>query len=194
MAVDPFLGQIQAFAFQFDPVGWHYCDGSLLSVAQYTALFSLINTTYGGNGSSDFGIPDLRGRVPLHMGQGTALTARPLGQKSGFEAHIITSAQLPTHTHPFTNASGGHYMVSGADGAVSAPDSTNNVVSAAHDPSLSYTNFAYNNLTPDVSVNTGSNYISQIQAVGGSQPIGNMEPFLVINYCIATEGIYPTRN
>lgn len=194
MAVEPFVGQIQAFGFAFAPIGWHFCDGTLMSVSEQTVLFTLIGTTYGGNGNTTFGLPDLRGRVPLHMGQGGGLSLRQIGEASGVESVTITTAQMPAHSH-ILSVTGGGYKVSSANGMVAIPDSTNNVIGAAFDSAVSNTNNAYNNLPPDVVLNTGASAGTvSISITGSGVPFENMEPFLTINYCIALEGIFPSRN
>ncbi len=193
MAVDPYLGQIQAFGFSFNPVGWLPCDGRTLPISQYDALYALIGTTYGGDGVQTFAIPDLRGRVPVCMGQGPGLSNYVIGQKSGHETLTITQAQMPAHTHVLT-ATGGNFMVSDQPGASATPSSTNNVIGAATESSGTYVNSAYNNLMPDTILNTGGGSSATVTISGGSIPMENLEPYLAINFCIAVEGIFPSRN
>lgn len=195
MQTESFLGQIQAFGFGFNPVGWLPCDGRLLSIAENEVLYTLIGTTYGGDGISTFGIPDLRGRVPIGMGLGNApgATQHPLGQKAGHEQMTITTAQMPTHTHVF-NASGGNFMVSDQPGTSPAPSSTVNTIGAANESTQTYVNDAYNNQTPTIPLNLGISTGPTVSAAGGSMPFENMEPFQTINFCIAIQGIFPSRN
>jgi microcystin-dependent protein len=193
MAAEPFVGQIQAFGFQFTPMYWLPCDGRALPISQYDVLFTLIGTTYGGDGVTTFNIPDLRGRVALHMGQGQGLSARPIGSMSGHESITLTTAQMPSHTHILT-ATGGEYKVSSQNGVSPTPSTTNNVIGAAFDVSATATNNAYNNQMPDILLNTGASSSATVSVAGGNQPFENMEPYLAINYCIATEGIFPQRS
>lgn len=163
---EPFLSEIKLFSFNFAPRGWALCNGQILPINQNQALFALIGTTYGGNGTTTFGLPDLRGRVPMHEGSGHAL-----GQRAGAETHSLSANELPTHTHN-TQAS---------SSAGNTPVPNNNFLAAA--------NNVYrppDNLTA-LSPGTVSN-------VGGSQPHVNMQPFLVLNFCIALQGIFPSQN
>ena len=163
---EPFLGEIRAFGFNFAPRGWAMCNGQILSIAQNTALFSLLGTTYGGNGQTTFGLPDLRGRVPIHLGQGPGLSSKDLGEQGGQEAQTLSvndartrtpsrrRAASKTRTGPETRCPRGAVYAGSGDGSVMDPTTT----------------------------------------TGGSQPHNNMQPYLVLNYCIAIEGIYPSRN
>ena len=169
---EPYLGEIKLFPFPFAPKGWALCQGQILPIAQNQALFSLLGVTYGGNGTTNFALPDLRGRVPMHSGNGQAV---PLGQKAGEENVTLTQANLPMHTHMIsaTNSAGTTQSFNGSSVA-SSNVSTINIYGPAQDPqSLSNTSIA----------NTG-----------GSQPHANNQPSLVMNFCIATTGLYPSRN
>jgi len=173
--IEPFVGEIMMFAGNFPPKGWAFCDGQLLSIAQNTALFSLIGTYYGGNGVVTFALPDLRSRVPMHAGGsgGPGLTQRFLGEQGGTESVTLLAAQMPMHTHSL--------QVDTANGTTSSP----NAALLARDPAG----------TPAYGVNTtGALAATAIASAGGNQPHENMQPFLAINYCIALEGIYPPRN
>lgn len=162
-----FLGEIRLFAGNFAPMGWAFCDGSLLSISQNTALFSLIGTTYGGDGISTFGLPDLRSRVPIHAGPGY-----PLGQSGGVEAVTLTTAQLPAHTHlP---------RVSSAAGTQTSP-AGNVWASGSGFP------YAAPSVAPNVTLDPAA-----VQPSGGGQPHDNMVPFLAINFIIAMNGIFPS--
>lgn len=165
----PFIGLIQAFAFNFPPVGWVLCNGQLLQIAQYDALYSLIGTTYGGDGISTFGVPDLRGRSPLCIGQGAGLSNYVLGQMSGTESVTLQLSQLPAHNHTLL--------------ATTAAASTNNPTGAA---------LASAEIWTDVAVDSNMAN-SVVQNTGGSQPHENRQPSLVINFCMATDGIYPSQ-
>lgn len=172
MPTEPYIGQIMAFGGTFAPQGWALCDGSLLPISQYDALFSLIGTTYGGDGQTTFALPDLRGRAALHQGQGPGLGSYILGQSGGAEAVTLTVSQLPPHGHPVLGHSGAGDNAHPA-GAVWAASSTN-----------LYTAGAAANAAMEA---------TSIAPSGGSQPHDNMLPFLTLNFCIALEGIYPSQ-
>jgi microcystin-dependent protein len=173
---EPFIGEIILFAGNFAPRGWALCNGQLLSIAQNTALFSILGTTYGGDGRVTFALPDLRGRVPMHAGQGPGLTNRTLGEMSGQETVTLIITEIPAHNH-LVNCSG--------SGSVDTP--VNDVPGLATDTSRNPIN-AYN---PTADALMAPN---MIQPSGGSQPHNNLQPYLVVNYIIAMEGIFPSRN
>jgi len=162
--VDPFLGQINLFAGNFAPRGWAFCDGQLIAISRYSALFSLLGTIYGGDGRTTFALPDLRGRAPVHMGSGPGLSAYREGQKGGAESVTLGVAQLPAHHHGVEvqhvdNTSLGAEVAGGI-----ADDPTQ--ITATH-----------------TTANTG-----------GGQPHENRQPHLAINYIIALQGIFPPRS
>jgi microcystin-dependent protein len=171
----PYLGEIKMFGGNFAPRGYALCQGQLLSIAQNSALFAILGTTYGGDGVQTFGLPDLRGRVPVHPGQGPGLPPLTLGEKGGVESVTLSVAQLPAHGHGLmasadlvsTTAPGGNVM--GAKGRGGA-----NLFAPA------------SSLTP-LAVGTGGN-------AGGGQAHTNMQPSLVLNFIIALEGVFPSRN
>ncbi len=168
---EPFVGQLKAFGFTYAPRGWARCDGSLLAISQNDALFSLLGTMYGGDGRTTFGLPDLRGRVSLHTGTGPGLTPRRMGQKGGAEQVTLNVTQLPSHRH-----------------TVSGDSSEANSVSPANRVPATAASAIYQS-TPDAPMN--ANMLGQ---TGGTRPHNNMEPYLVINWCIALVGIYPSRS
>lgn len=170
---EPFVGEIRMFAGTFAPQGWAFCDGQLLPISQYDALFSLYGTLYGGDGRTTFGLPDLRGRVPLHMGSGSGLSPRSIGSKGGAESVTLTPAQLPAHTHQL-RASGD---VAGSSGA------QNNLLARSSNIDL------YSGDAPD-----GALAPAAIGSAGGSQSHTNMMPYLGINFIVALFGIYPSRS
>lgn len=170
---EAFIGEIRMFAGNFAPRGWAFCQGQLLSIAQNTALFSLLGTTYGGNGQTTFALPDLRGRLPMQPGQGPGLSPRTLGEQGGSETVTLLSNQMPAHNH-MVNASSAHGEVETPSGTFLAADSTATV--------LNYGSSADTTMNP-----------AAIGAAGGSQPHDNMSPFTCVNFIIATEGIYPSR-
>ena len=167
--MDAFLGEIRIFGGNFAPVGWALCQGQLLSIAQNTALFSILGTTYGGNGIETFGLPDLRSRVPLGWGQGPGLTLYNEGDTGGVESVALTDAQLPAHTHTAAGSSQAR-TTSSPSGAVPAGG-------------------GYYTAAPNVSLSP-----SAIGATGGNQPHENRQPFLALNFIIALQGIFPSRS
>lgn len=164
---EPFLSEIKIMSFNFPPKGWALCNGQFLPINQNQALFALLGTTYGGNGQTTFALPDLRGQVPIHMGNG-----HTLGEKAGSTSVTVNIQQLPTHLH------------------------TVNATSVAADQ---------NAITNNVPASAGSNLYGaptglttlasqSVSSVGGSQPHNNMMPYLVLNFCIALQGIFPSQN
>ena len=162
----PFLAEIRIFSFNFAPKGWAFCNGQLLPINQEQALFSLLGTTYGGNGQVNFALPNLQGNTPVHFGDGLVQ-----GQVSGEQNHTLLVNEIPTHNHSWSATST----------AANTPSPTGNLLGAVQ---------AYNgsasNLVPM--------YPTQLSSVGGSQPHSNMQPFLTLNFCIALSGIFPSQN
>jgi microcystin-dependent protein len=163
---DPFIGEIKVVGFNFAPRGWALCDGQLLPIADNDALFSLIGTTYGGDGQTTFALPDFRSRIPIHRGAGSSI-----GEIGGTETVTLTVNQIPTHTHP-AQAQSGAGNQPGPGGNIWASSGLNQYNSSAAD----------SNMNP-----------LAITSMGGSQPHDNMMPFLTINFVIALEGIFPPR-
>ena len=170
---EPFVGEIRMFAGNFAPRGWAFCDGQLLAVSQNDALFSLLGTIYGGDGRTTFGLPDLRGRVPIHAGSGPGLSPRRLGAKAGAEKVTLTVNQMPSHGHAL-QSSGEFADQSNPQGRVPARGAASGLWAEDFEP-----------------VNMNS---SSITNVGGSRSHTNLMPFLCINFIIALFGIYPSRN
>jgi len=170
----PFLGEIRMFAGNFAPVGWAFCQGQTLSIAENTALFSLLGTTYGGDGVNTFALPDLRGRVPVHQGQGPGLSAYIIGELAGAEAVTLISSQMPIHSH-VAQGNGGTGTAHVPAGQVWAGTA------------------AAKQFVPGASAN-GTMNPQSLGAAGGSQPHDNMLPYLVVNFIIATNGVFPSRN
>jgi microcystin-dependent protein len=171
-AQDPFVGEIVLVSFPFAPKGWLICEGQILPIAENVALFQLVGTTYGGDGISTFGIPDLRGRVAIGQGQGPGLTNRAMGQTGGVETVALSVSQLPPHTHTAMAASADAHLRS-AGGAVWGAKQRTTLYSSAN---------------PDLAMSS-----SAIASTGGGQAHENMQPFLVLNYIIALQGIFPTQ-
>ena len=171
----PFLGEIKMFGGNFAPRGYAFCSGQILPIAQNTALFSLLGTTYGGNGQTTFALPDLRGRVPVHQGQGPGLSPYDLGQVGGTETTTLTVNQMPSHNH-FIAANSG-------PGTTAAPASNAALAASTARDRLYTTNATNTNLAP-----------ASLSPTGGNQPVSILQPYLVINFIIALEGIFPSRN
>lgn len=174
--MDPFVAEIRIFPFNFPPKGWAFCNGQLLPIAQNTALFSLLGTTYGGNGQSTFALPDLQGSVPMHPGQGPGLSLHDLGELSGSETVTLLDSEMPSHTHPMRANDG--------DGSLASP--TNRVSSA---PGADRDIFWYKDGVPNATMNPGA-----LTTSGGSQPHNNLMPYLTVNFCIALQGVFPPRS
>jgi microcystin-dependent protein len=171
--MDPFVAEIRIFPFNFAPKGWAWCDGQLLPLSQNTALFSLLGTTYGGNGKSNFALPDLQGRAPMHPGQGPGLSLHDLGETGGSETVSLLESEIPSHTHQMKAAS------TAADLQDPAPDR----VLARSTGAFAY--FAGNQNTT-LSDNA-------LAPAGGDQPHNNMQPYLTFYFNIALQGVYPPR-
>ena len=173
---DPFLGEIRQVGFNFTPEGWAQCNGDLMAISQYSALFSLLGTTYGGNGSSTFALPDLRGRFTLARGQGQGLSLYDLGQTGGEEQVTLLTSQMPAHTHGVqaSSAPGDRESPAGATWAQPYFGRVPQRVYAGDGAT-----------TPMSPVASG--------AAGGGQPHNNMPPYLVVNFIIALQGVFPQR-
>jgi microcystin-dependent protein len=169
----PYIGEIRMVGFNFAPVGWAFCDGSLIPISENDALFNLIGTTYGGDGQNTFALPDLRSRIPVHMGTDRQGTNWALGQQAGAETVTLNVPQLPVHSHV---ASG---VKSSTNGVASPANNTWGGVTASN---------PYTDQPPDSTMNSSS-----IGPAGGSQPHDNMMPFLVVNFVISLFGIFPSQ-
>ena len=179
----PFLGQITMVGFTFAPRGWAFCDGQILPINQNQSLYSLLGTTYGGDGRTTFALPDLRGRGPMHVGNGHSL-----GQRGGEERHVLSVGELPSHAHG--DAVFSEVTVNATSGVADKKSPVNNSLAAAPaDPRLEEK--GYSTAAPDTPMADGA---VALPSVGGGQPHGNMPPFLAINFCIALQGIFPSRN
>ncbi|HYG47030.1 MAG TPA: tail fiber protein [Allosphingosinicella sp.] len=163
---EPFLSEIRLFSFNYPPKGWAFCNGQFLPINQNQALFALLGTTYGGNGQTTFALPDLRGRCAMHRGSGFTL-----GQKAGQEAHTLTQSEMPQHIH----------FLQGANKNADLPVPTANL--------LGNFNNGYRPATALLPILAGT-----VGNTGGSQPHTNMAPYLVVNFCIALQGIFPSQN
>ena len=173
----PYVGEVRLFPYSFAPNGWFDCDGRLLSIAEYETLFILLGTTYGGDGVTTFGLPNMCGRVPIHQGAGLGLSPYVLGQQAGTESVTLTPNQLPSHTHAY-------YAVDSL-GSANAPAATLQLGSVSGD--TLYTN-SLAGTTSAIMAGTA------VGAAGNSQPHDNTMPSLVVRYCIAWAGIFPTQS
>ena len=171
---DPYVGEIRMFGGSFAPVGWAFCAGQQLPISEYDTLFTLIGTTYGGDGESTFNLPDLQGRIPIHQGsvQGSSFT---IGEFAGVESVTVSTQQMPVHNH----------MVMAVSDTGSLPAAQNNFLARTNTPGQ----FLYIDDLPDVQLSPQS-----VTPAGGSQPHDNLGPFLCINYIISLYGIFPSQN
>lgn len=170
---DPFVAEIRIFPFNFAPKGWAWCDGQLLPLSQNTALFSLLGTTYGGNGKSNFALPDLQGRAPMHPGQGPGLSLHDLGETGGSETVTLLESEIPSHSHSI--------LAQGAVGDTNLPAGNaiaRTIGATPYQPAGgALVSMASNSLAP----------------AGGDQPHNNLQPYLTFYFCIALQGVFPPR-
>ena len=171
---DPFVAEIRIFPFNFAPKGWAWCDGQLLPLSQNTALFSLLGTTYGGNGKTTFALPNLQGSAPMHPGQGQGLSLHDLGETGGSETISLLQSEIPTHAHGV--------MANVNPANLAAPASNRSW--ARSQPGTAY------KLTPQADAAFAPEAIAP---AGGDQPHNNMQPYLTLYFCIALQGVFPPR-
>lgn len=172
---DPFVAEIRVFPFNFAPRGWAWCDGQLLPLSQNTALFSLLGTTYGGNGKSNFALPNLQGRAPMHPGQGPGLSLHDLGETGGSETVTLLESEIPSHSHALRPNNDGATGNTPAGQLAARPFGRGNNLYTTVNTSLQMMN--PNMLAP----------------AGGDQPHNNMQPYLTFYFCIALQGVFPPR-
>ncbi|PWJ58075.1 microcystin-dependent protein [Dyadobacter jejuensis] len=170
--MDPFVAEIRIFPFNFPPRGWSWCNGQLLPLSQNTALFSLLGTTYGGDGRTTFALPDLQGRAPMHSGRGPGLTLRRLGEKGGTEKVTLLESEIPAHSHTVG--------LTPQPGEIADP--------SAHTIARSSNGAVFKAGNPTVNMSASS-----IASSGGGQPHNNLQPYLTTYFCIALQGVYPQR-
>lgn len=168
--MDPFVGEIRPVGFSFAPVGWAFCDGSILSISEFSVLFALIGTAYGGDGQTTFALPDLRGRVPLGDGQGPGLSPYVQGQRGGAEHVTLTTAQIPAHNHALVGTTG----------------HANSYSPAGKLPAFTARN-VYTTASPD-------SQMTNLEPAGSNLPHENRQPLLTVNFIIALYGVFPSRN
>lgn len=192
--MDPFIGEIRMFAGNFAPRGWAFCQGQLLSIAQNTALFSILGTVYGGNGTTTFGLPDLRSRIPVGTGQGPGLTPIVLGEMAGTENVSVLSANMPPVAAPVSATASVAVPVNTTAGATKTP--ANNLVLSMTSDTAAGAEVDIYSAGPGTTTLQPFNVTATGQAVipGGNQPLAIRNPFLGMNFIIATEGVYPSRN
>ncbi|OEJ98868.1 phage tail protein [Flavivirga aquatica] len=184
--MEPFLAEIIMFAGNFAPRGWALCNGQLLPIAQNTALFSLLGTTYGGDGRTTFALPDLRGRIAMHEGTGPGLSPVRLGQRGGSELVVLTTNELPNHNHSGSTLNGS-VSVNEVDGYSDEP--------AGRNIGISPTDTPYNDKVTDRTMAADSvNITGNTSNTGGSRPFSIRNPYLGVNYIIALQGIFPSRS
>ncbi len=171
---DPFVAEIRIFPFNFAPKGWAWCDGQLLPLSQNTALFSLLGTTYGGNGKSNFALPDLQGRTPMHPGKGPGLSLHDLGEAGGSSTVTLLEAEIPAHNHTLR----GHV----------APGDTSTATSASLARGVGAQLYV-----PAAGAPLTSMAAEALGPAGGDQPHNNMQPYLTFYFCIALQGVFPPR-
>jgi microcystin-dependent protein len=174
---DPFVAEIRIFPFNFPPKGWAFCDGQLMPISQNTALFSLLGTTYGGDGKSTFALPDMQGNVPMQQGQGQGLSLRDLGEMSGVETVTLLQSEIPVHNHLIQT-----HNLDFADTQNPSPD----VSLAKSSQGNAYQTTVNANLTQLA--------FQALPPAGGSLPHNNLQPYLTLNFCIALQGVFPPRS
>lgn len=172
--MDPFVAEIRIFPFNFAPKGWAWCDGQLLPLSQNTALFSLLGTTYGGDGKSNFALPNMQGNAPMHPGQGPGLSLHDLGESGGSESVSLLESEIPAHAHTLS-------VQNVPLGSVITPAGN------------TYTRPASGNLYGSTSLNMQPMAGEALAPAGGDQPHNNMQPYLTFYFCIALQGVYPPR-
>jgi microcystin-dependent protein len=172
--MDPFVAEIRIFPFNFAPKGWAFCDGQILPLSQNTALFSLLGTTYGGDGKSNFALPNMQGNAPMHPGQGPGLSLHDLGETGGSETVSLLESEIPSHSHALS--------ASNSDGTDQAP-AGEQLAGGVGGIALYGTPGALTALSGNA-----------LAPAGGDQPHNNMQPYLTLNFCIALQGVYPPRS
>ena len=172
--MDPFVAEIRIFPFNFAPKGWAFCDGQLMPLSQNTALFSLLGTTYGGDGKSTFALPNLQGMSAMHPGQGQGLSQRFLGEQGGEESVTLLVSEMPAHTHTVNGLT--------ALATTTTPTSGTTLGRSVNGPAYADDASGFQTFAPEA-----------LPPAGGSLPHNNLQPYLTLNYCIALQGVFPAR-
>ena len=170
--MDPFVAEIRIYPFNFAPKGWAFCDGQLLPISQNTALFSLLGTTYGGDGKSNFALPDMQGNAPMHPGQGPGLSLHDLGETGGSDTVTLLQSEIPLHSH----------------GLIASATDGNNTKPAGQLFAQGVGVSIWGTVAPNTQFNT-----STLAPAGGGQPHNNRQPYLTLSFCIAMQGVFPPR-
>jgi microcystin-dependent protein len=173
--MDPFVAEIRIFPFNFAPKGWAFCDGQILPLSQNTALFSLLGTTYGGDGKSNFALPDMQGNAPMHPGQGPGLSLHDLGETGGSDTVSLLESEIPGHSHTMMAFTAVGNRLTPQANSISRETGANTYLTNSPQP---------------VTVNMSD---SAVAPAGGDQPHNNLQPYLTLNFCIALQGVYPPR-
>lgn len=173
--MDPFVAEIRIFPFNFAPKGWAFCDGQILPLSQNTALFSLLGTTYGGDGKSNFALPNMQGNAPMHPGQGPGLSPHDLGETGGSDTVTLIESEIPSHSHSLMSSTTNSSKPSPGGNVLARVTGASPYVAGTPAPPL--VQFSSNALAP----------------AGGDQPHNNMQPYLTLNFCIALQGVFPPR-
>jgi microcystin-dependent protein len=179
--MDPFVAEIRIFPFNFAPRGWAFCDGQLLAISQNTALFSLLGTTYGGDGKSTFALPNMQGNVPMHWGNGAGLTQRFIGEQDGTETVTLLLGEMPIHPHGVMSVPG------------NLPANTNKPGGNAFGKAVQGNPYAPPPATPNPPTNPTPMASQTIGMTGNNLPHNNMQPYLTLSFCIALQGVFPPR-
>jgi microcystin-dependent protein len=172
----PFVGEIRLFAGNFAPAGWAFCDGAIMAISENDVLFTLLGTTYGGDGQETFALPNLQSRIPLHMGTGPDGTTYQIGEMAGVETVTLTTQQIPAHTHPVLASTAGATLLSPQNAVLAQPSSVQAGMLAYNPPPATMAMTA-----------------TEITSAGGSQPHDNVQPFVCINYIISLYGVFPSQ-
>ncbi len=182
--MEPYLGQLMLVPYTFAPSGWANCDGQLLAISSNSALFSLIGTIYGGDGETTFGLPDLRGRVPLHTGSGPGLPFYNLGQRGGSTTNTLIVGNLPAHSHTATAS------VNNTSSDLSVPTAGSSIAQPGQESGRSFVDtLGFNSATPNTNLNPATISVGN---TGSSNPVNNMQPYLTMRYVIALVGLFPS--
>jgi len=189
--MEPFIGEIRAFGFNYAPQGWEPCNGQLVKISENQALYALLGTAFGGNGTTTFGLPDLRGRNAISQGRGAGLSDRHIGYNGGVETVVLTPTQMPAHNHDLNSTN-----AKAALKCSSAEATTTTPVGGTISKNVSRVDMLrFNTASPDSAMKDGAVVLSgATENSGTGQAQENMAPYLVVNYCIATQGIFPPRH